>query len=183
MNHRKYKKHTIYRHRTRITYFIIMTLFLLTGFKYPKSTRRFLHLRRNESHITIHWRCMKILKISKNVHEVIFSDIWKCIYLIKRKFIQYLIHWEKTQMLKKVPLDKIKSQIIHFFDFLKLQLITVVILIHNFYTSWSTRFISLKACLGFSIINFVLFSLKFSFLFNKKQEIFEFQPSWFLDNG
>ena len=51
--------------------------------------------------------------------------------------------------------------------FLELQLITVLLLICDSYMSWSTRFNSLKLCVGFSISNAVSFLLKFIFLYNK----------------
>ena len=43
--------------------------------------------------------------------------------------------------------------------------IRALLLIHNFYISWSTRFVSLKACLGFSIFYSVSFLLKFMTMF------------------
>ena len=41
--------------------------------------------------------------------------------------------------------------------FRELQLITAFLLIRNFYTDWSTRFISLKLCVEFSIFSSVSF--------------------------
>ena len=59
----------------------------------------------HSENLRIHWRLSTILKISKKVYEVMFFDtvhiIWKC--------IKYIIHWDKTQMLKKFPSDKIKG--------------------------------------------------------------------------
>ena len=45
----------------------------------------------------------------------------------------------------------------------------ILLLIHNSYTSWSTRFITitLKLCVGFTIFVSVSFLLNFIFLFNK----------------
>ena len=63
----------------------------------------------------------------------------------------------------------------HYFFFRELQLITVSILIRNFYSSLSTKFISLKLCVGFSIFYSVSFLLKFIFLFNKKHGLFDFK--------
>ena len=63
----------------------------------------------------------------------------------------------------------------HYFFFRELQLITVLILICNFYSSLSTKFISLKLCVGFSIFYSVSFLLKFIFLFNKKHGLFDFK--------
>ena len=57
------------------------------------------------------------------------------------------------------------------FFFCELQLITVVLLIHNSYTSWSTWFISLKLCVGYFTFDSFSFLLNFIFLFNKKHEL------------
>ena len=53
------------------------------------------------------------------------------------------------------------------FFFCKLQLITVSFLIHKSYKSLDQRFVSLKACVWFSIFHSVLILLQFSFLFKK----------------
>ena len=60
------------------------------------------------------------------------------------------------------------------FLFRKLKLMIVLLLIRDSYMSWSTRFISLKVCVGFSIFDSVSFLLKFIFLFKKKHELFDF---------
>ena len=65
----------------------------------------------------------------------------------------------------------------HPFFFRKLQLNTVVILIRSSHTSWSTRLISLKLCVRFSIFDYVSFLLKFMFLFYKKDRLFDFKTS------
>ena len=65
---------------------------------------------------------------------------WMCFH--------YTIHWDKTKMLKRFNLDKIngaKMPCFFFHDH-----ITVLLLICDSYMSWSTRFVSLKLCLGFS---------------------------------
>ena len=59
--------------------------------------------------------------------------------------------------------------------FRELQLITVLLLIRDSYTS--TRFVSLNVYLVFSIFDSVSFLLKFMFLFNKKHELFNFKTS------
>ena len=94
---------------------------------------------------------------------------WKC--------IQYSIHWDKTKMLKKFPSDKINGSKNVLFFFRELQLITVLLLICHSYMSWSTRFVSLKLCVGFSIFDSVSFLLKFIFLFNKMHGLFDFKTS------
>ena len=52
--------------------------------------------------------------------------------------------------------------------FCELQLITVLLLIHNSYTCWTTRLISLKLWVAFPTFDSVSLLLKFIFLFNKK---------------
>ena len=64
-------------------------------------------------------------------------------------------------MLQKIPSNKKKTvQKMPCFFFPELQLITVFILICNSHVSWSTRFLSLKLCVGFSIFDSVSFLLK-----------------------
>ena len=45
------------------------------------------------------------------------------------------------------------------------------------YKSWSTRFVSLKPCVGFSIFDSASFLLKFIFLFYKIHGLFDFKTS------
>ena len=92
---------------------------------------------------------------------------WKC--------IQYTIHWDKTKMLKKFPLDKIFGKRNALFCFRELQLITVLLLICDSYMSWSTRFVSLKSYVGFSFFDSVSFLSKFTFLFKKMHGLFDFK--------
>ena len=70
-------------------------------------------------------------------------------------------------MLKKFPSDKINGTKNALFFFRELQLITVLLLIFHPYISWSTRFVSLKLYVKFSIFASVSFLLKFTFLFNE----------------
>ena len=65
-------------------------------------------------------------------------------------------------------------QIFFFREFL---LITVLLLIHNFYMSWSSWFTSLKLCVGFSVLDSASFLLNFIFLFNKKDGLFDYKTS------
>ena len=125
--------------------------------------------------LRIHCRLSIILKTSnKNVWSNVFWFVKENIF---QKFIQYTIHGDKTQILQKFPSDKINVTKNAFFFFHELQLITVLLLICNSYTSWSTWFISLKLCVGFSIFDSVSFLLKFIFLFNKKHGLFDFKTS------
>ena len=54
------------------------------------------------------------------------------------------------------------------FFFRELQLITVSLLIHDFYMSWRTKFVYLKVCMGFSIFNSVSILLKLYICFQQK---------------
>ena len=119
--------------------------------------------------LMIYWRLSTILKTSnKSVWSNAFWYVKVCIFW---KCIQYTIHWDKMQMLKNFNSDKINGT----FFFRELQLITVLLLICDSYMSWSTRFVSLKLCVGFSIFDSVSFLLKFIILFNKMHGIFDFK--------
>ena len=85
----------------------------------------------------------------------------KYIYIFILKvywFIQYAIHWDRTQMLKRISSDKInitkKQKTKHFslFSFPNM--------------SWDTIFVSLKVCVGISIFNSVF---RFSILAQQRQ--------------
>ena len=55
-------------------------------------------------YLRIHLRLSTILKTSKKAYEVMFWYVKVCIFWM---CIQYTIHWDKTQMLKKCPSNKI----------------------------------------------------------------------------
>ena len=82
-------------------------------------------------------------------------------------------------MLEKLPSDKINGTKNALFFYRELQLIAVLLLIWDCYMSWSTRFISVKLCVGFSIFDSVSISLKFILLFNKIRGLFDFKTSQF----
>ena len=110
-------------------------------------------------YLKIQWRLSTILETSnKSVWSNIFWYVRICIFW---KCIQYNIHWDNTQVLKKFPLDKISSTKNTLSFFRELQRITVLLLISNSYMSWSARFVTLKLCAGFSITDSVPFLLKF----------------------
>ena len=73
-------------------------------------------------------------------------------------------------MLKQFISNKINVARKNPFFFCEFQLITNLLLTRNFYTSWSTRFISLKLCVGFSIFDSVSFLLKFIFCLTKSMD-------------
>ena len=112
----------------------------------------------------------------KNKQKSVWSNVfWYVKVCIFWKCIQYTIYWDKTQMLKKFPSDKMKGT-----KNRELQLIIVLLLICDSYMSWSTRFVSPKLCLGFSIFDSFSFLLKIIFLFNKMHGFFEFKRLQFL---
>ena len=89
----------------------------------------------------------------KNKHQKSMKScflICKSIYILKiypiLRNIVLFIHWDIMQTLEKFPLDKINVKNKSTIFFRELQLITVLLLIRNSYTSWSARFISLKHC-------------------------------------
>ena len=120
--------------------------------------------------------------INKLIKNVWSNVLWFVKVYIFWKCIQYTIHWDKTQMLKKFPLDKIngKNKCPLFF-FWKLQLIAVLLLICDFYLSWSARLASLKLMWDFPLSILFRFSFWFSviFLFNKMHGLFDFKTSQF----
>ena len=130
--------------------------------------------------LRIHWSLWTNLKTNdKSALSNVFWYVKVCIFW---KCIQYTIHWDNTQILKKFPSDKINTMVqkMPSFFFYKFQLITVLLLICDSYMSWSTRLVSLKLCVRFSIFNSVLFLLKFIFLFNKMHRLFEATHSFAL---
>ena len=119
-------------------------------------------------------------KKKKSVWSTVF---WHVKVWIFRKYIQYTMHWVKAQILKKISLTKSTIQKIPSFFFRELQLITVLLLICDYYMSCSTRFVSLKLRVGFSIFNgngisiSISVLLKFIFLLNKMHGLFDFKTS------
>ena len=74
---------------------------------------------------------------------------WNC--------IQYNIHWDKIQMLKKFPSDKIKSTKNALCFLLQAPTHQSFFLFCDSYMSYRTRFVSLKLCVVFSIFDSVWF--------------------------
>ena len=68
-------------------------------------TCKFEHVVSILGRLRIHWRPLTIFKIgSKSVWSNVFCYVKVCIFW---KCIQYTIHWDKTQMLKIFPSEKI----------------------------------------------------------------------------
>ena len=59
------------------------------------------------SYLRTHWRLSTILKTRNK--SVWSNMLWYVKVYIFWKSIQYAIHWDKTQMLKKIPVDKIND--------------------------------------------------------------------------
>ena len=119
----------------------------------------------------------QIWKQATKVCEIIFFDMQKYIYsesvfnilYIEIKQKSWKISFGQNKLYKKMPSV----------FFRELKLITVLLLIWDFYMSWSTRLISLKLYVRFSIFDSVLFLLKFILLFNKMHGLFDFKTSWY----
>ena len=97
-------------------------------------------------HITlrIHWRLSTILKTTnKSVWSNVFWYVKVCIFW---KCIQYIMHWDGTQILKILLWIKWTLQKMLSFFFREFQLITVLLLICDTYMNWNTSFVSLKLC-------------------------------------
>ena len=95
--------------------------------------------------LKIYWRFSMIFKTSINV-------FWYIKDKHSEGFIQYTIHWNKTQII-------ITKNALFFL--LRAPIHQVLLLIRDSYMSWSTRFISLKGYVGFSIFDLLSFLLKF----------------------
>ena len=114
--------------------------------------------------LRIHRRLWRILKASNK--RVWSNNFWYVKVYIFWNFIQYT-NWDK--------IFRWNTNVLFFFC--EIQLITVLLLIHNSCTSWSIKFISLKMCVGFSIFSSVLFLWKFIFLLHKKHGVPDFKMS------
>ena len=128
--------------------------------------------------LRIHWRRSTTLKTSKKLYKIM---ILTCNIILYFESVFNTLYIEKKQMLQKFSSDKINRTENALFFFHDLQFITVLLLICDSYMSWSTRFVSVKLCLGFSIFDSVSFLLKLIFLFNKMHGLFDFGKSKFWD--
>ena len=123
-----------------------------------------MHVANRFRKLRIQWRLLTILKTSKKVYE--------------GKSIQYTIHWDKTQMLKKFLLDKINvaRNALFFLSWAAIHR-SFTFIIYDSCMSWGTKFVSLNLCVGFPIFDSVFFLLKPILLFNKMQGLFDFKTS------
>ena len=107
-------------------------------------------------YLRIPWRLFMIFKTAEKCNVLWYVKLcifWKC--------IQYTIHRDN------MPL----------FFFRERQIIIVLLSIVILIWAKSTRFVSLKLCVGFSIFDSVSFLLKFIFLFDKMHWLFDFLTS------
>ena len=125
--------------------------------------------------LRIHWRLLTNLKTS---YKSVWSNVfWYVKVYIFWKLIQYTIHYDKIQMLKKFPSDKINATKNALFFISRVLTHHNLLLIRSSYTSWSTWYISLKLRVGFSIFNSVSLLLNSTFLFNKNHGLVYFKTS------
>ena len=90
----------------------------------------------------VHWRHLTILKTSnKSVWTNVFWYLKVCIFW---KFIQYTMRWDKLQILKKFPSNKVNStkNVLYFLSWGPSQ--QVLLLICHWCMNWRTTFVSLK---------------------------------------
>ena len=128
--------------------------------------------------LRIHWSLSTILETSrKSVWSNIFWYVKVCIFL---KCIQYTIHWEKEQILKKFHSDKLGSTKNVLFFLSGAPTRHSFTLICHLYMSRNKRFDCLKLCVGISIVDSTLSLLQFIFLFNQMHELFDFKASLLL---
>ena len=97
-----------------------------------------------------------------------------CFFYIKVylfwKFVQCTTHWDKTQIFRKICFGqnkRCKNALSR-----ELQIITILLLIHDSFMSWSTRLFSRKALCG-------IYHFRLSFVFIKVY-IFVQQKAWTL---
>ena len=110
------------------------------------------------------------------MYELMFFDVQKYVY--SESVFNTLYIETKLKNTKKIPFGQNKQYTKWpLFFFRELQLITVLLLICDSYMSWSTRFVSVKLFVGFSIFDSVLFLLKSMVLFNKMHGLFDFKKS------
>ena len=135
------------------------------------------HRLAGKDHVRLEWLkdTLKVFVNFRNkqqVYEVCKSiTFWYVKVCIFWKCIRYTIHWDKTQILQKLPSDNTNGTKNALFFFRELQLITLLFLICDSSMGWSTMFVSLKLC--------GIFNFRFHFVFVKVY-IFVQQNEWTL---
>ena len=102
--------------------------------------------------------------------------ICKSMYILKVYSIHDTLRWNTN--VKKISFGQNNWCKKCPFFFGELQLIALLLLICDSYMRWSTRFFSLKLRVGHSIFDSILFLIKFMFLFNKMNELFDSRTSY-----
>ena len=92
-------------------------------------------------------------------------------------YIQHTIHLDKTQILKKVPLDKINSTKNVLFFLSRAPTHHSFAINLRFLYELKRKTVPLKRCVGFSIFESASFLLKLIFLSNKMDGLFDFKTS------
>ena len=133
------------------------------------------------AHISLHCILKDTLKAFddfKNKQKSVWSNVFRYVKVcIIWKCVQYTIHWDKIQMLKKISFGQNKRyKKCTRFSFPSSNS-SQLLLIYDSYMSWSTKFVSLKLCVRFLIpFRFYFIFLKYAF----KVDIFVQQYVWTL---
>ena len=113
----------------------------------------------------------------KNKQNSVWSNVsWYVKVCTFWKFIQYTMHWDKIQMLKKFPSDKINSSKNALF-FLPWAPTHYSFTFNLWFLHELKQKVRLSKSVGFFIFDSVLYLLKFIFLFNKMHGVFNFKTS------
>ena len=154
-----------------------MSVFVMqkSPFKMPKFTK---YSSQDKNFSRAFKDTLKAFGEFKNKHQKCTKCFLICqkIHILKVYSKHYTLRWNTD--VKNVSFGQNKRyQKYPLFFFRELQLITFLLLICDSYMNWSTKFVSLKLCVGFSIFGSVSFLLKFIFLFNKMHGLFDFKAS------
>ena len=119
-------------------------------------------------HLKIHWRLSTILEAS---NKSVWSNVFWCVQLcIFWKCIQYTIHWNKTQILKTFPSDKINGtkNVLFFISWAPTH--------HSFtFNLWFLYELKHKVCLVVFVCG--IFHFRFRFVFVKVYDFLQ-QNAW-----
>ena len=121
------------------------------------------------------WRHLTILKTSnKSVWSNVFRYVKVC---ISWRWIQYIIHWDKTQMLKKCPPDKISGTKNALFFYSRAPTHDSFIFILRFLHELKYKIRVSKAVPGIFHFRFSFVFIKVYIFFNKVRGLFDFKTS------
>ena len=105
-------------------------------------------------------------KCIKCMNNFLYAKVY-----ISWKLVQYTIHWDKTRMWRKFSLDKINVTKMHCFPSRDPTFYSFTFN-SRFLYELEHKFVSLKACVGFSIFDSVSLLLKFTFFYSTKGRVF-----------